>query len=253
MCKTNYPELEKMVERLDNIDGIGDSENRRRVEVLQEIGNKLINEYYIQIDDVTIEPLLVEAYYYHKEKFKDISVYAVKDSQAPTYELARERQKNNFGKLFIHYGTNDGIDIVLSLNDHYYLSFLIKNALVNGEWKSQCNISKTICGKCNRHDSCKGKGCKYYEKPVLIQTKSKKWEIVFTQRKGIHNDFATKPLAALPIDVIRKYPFTASESRTNIVKRYIDIKYAEGTIDKKENKRIKELAYGLIALKNTEK
>ena len=35
----------------------------RIVEVLQEIGTMLLSEYVLQIGDITVEPLWVEAYY----------------------------------------------------------------------------------------------------------------------------------------------------------------------------------------------
>ena len=58
--------LKKLIERLES-----EYDRKKQVDSLQEIGAKLINAYVIQVGDLTIEPLLVEAHYYHKEKFPD--------------------------------------------------------------------------------------------------------------------------------------------------------------------------------------
>lgn len=253
MCESNLTGLEKMVDSLVSINQIGIVGNYMRVKQLQKISEMLLNEYVIKIGNMTIEPLLIEAYYYHKGKFEDTSVHAAKDSTAPTYELARKRQKNNFGKLYVHYGTKDGIDIVLSLGD-YYLSFLIKNALVDGEWTTQCGVSKKLCEeKCDRFCECKGLECKYYDEIVLESIEPKNQEIVFFPRKGIKNDFAEEKLAALPINKIKEHRFTTGISCTEILAEYIVEKYVLNnhyakSIEEKEaeEKRLKELAKGFI-------
>ena len=256
MCATNCLGLDHLVNDLVKITEIGDSGRYKRIKHLKEICEMFLNEYVIKIGKLTIEPLLVEAYYYHEGRFEDTSVHAAKDSKAPTYQLARERQKNNFGKLYVHYGTKDGIDIVLSLGDGYYLSLLIKNALVNGEWATQCAISEKICGKCYKRSECKGQDCLHYGEIVLEPVENKKQEIVFFPRKGVKGDFAMEPLAALPIDRIKDYPFTTGISRSEIVKAYIREKYMRTYLHTKnpeerakEEKRLKTLAHGLIAWK----
>lgn len=119
-------------------------ETDNEIQILQEIGAKLINEYEIKIGNLTIEPLLVESYYYHKGKFEDNSVYAAKEKEDKSVLYARSRQQKNQGKLFIHF--NDwGIDICLTDSSDYYLSYLIKNALVNGEWQTQQKIGMNVC------------------------------------------------------------------------------------------------------------
>ena len=239
-------ELKKLVDELIDIQASDEYGRCQRVKKLQEICRKILREYHIKIGNLTIEPLLIEAYYYHKGKFEDTSVHASKESKANTYELARKRQKNNFGKLYVHYGTKDGIDIVLSLGD-YYLSILIKNALVDHKWATQCAISEKICGNCEKHSECKGCKCKYYNKIVLEPVEAKNQEIVFFPRKGIKNDFADAPLAALPIDTIKEYKFTSGKSRTEIVKDYIRDKLSAEKLDEKEKQKLKELASGLVA------
>lgn len=241
-------ELKNLVQKLENT-----KEEKEQIRILQEIGEKLINCYTIQIGEYNIEPMLVEAYYYCDEKFKDKSVHAAySDSDAPTYNLARARQKNNFGELYIHYGCKDGIDIVLS-NGDYYLSFLIKNALVNKEFKTQSAISKTICEKCDKCNECeKGIKCKYYGNKTLLQRmlSGNEKNVVFLVRKGIKGDFADKKIAALPINDIKKYKFTAGESVTLIITKYIEEQLESGHA---EEAKLKDLAKDYVSWKYFEK
>lgn len=238
-------DLQELVKKLEK-----EYDEGNQIKILQEIGAKLINEYEIEVGNLTIEPLLVEAYYYHKKNFPDTTVHAAKESDAPTYKLARERQKNHFGELYVHYGTNDGIDVILSLRNDYYLSFLIKNAqikkndLINNEMTTQCKISEMLCKECDKCSECqKGNKCKYYGEKILKLVKPKNYEITFVKRKGLTNDYASKPLAALPINKIRDYPFTAGQSRTDIIQCYIKKKLqTEGY----NEEQLKQLAKGLI-------
>lgn len=240
-------ELKKMVdEQL-----INKTNPNEQIRILQEINKMILTNFVIQVGDLTIEPLLVEAYYYCEKKFEDKSVHAVfSDSDAPTYKLARERQKNKFGELYIHYGCNDGIDIVLS-NGDYYLSFLIKNALVNKKFKKQCAISKAICDKCDKCNECdKGFRCKYYDMEVLTnKIPDRNKDIVFLARKGVKGDFADKKLAALPINEIRKYTFTSGECATALISNYIKEQLKNGHADEA---KLRELAKGIVAWKNFE-
>lgn len=187
MCKTNYPELEKMVERLDNIYGIGDSENRRRVEVLQEIGKKLINEYYIQIDDVTIEPLLVEAYYFKDKNYEFIDCNC--------HQSPKQKGVNRFGKLYFHKIKRGGVDICLPLEE-YYLSFLIKVAKVNEKVYRQICIEKELRKIPNSEN--RGNILKRYPS-------NQKHSIVCVPRKNtFKGKFAKAPLAIVSIDAFKK-------------------------------------------------
>lgn len=196
-------ELKSKVEKLYK------AENKEeRVKILQDIAKSIINEYVIEVGNFTIQPLLIEAYYFDEIKFHDTSVHAANPSEADTYELARERQKNHIGELYVHFGKNDGIDVVLS-DGEYYLSFLIKNALINGEFATQCKISEKLCEKC---DKCnKGKDCIFYGKKVLYKkSPSESGKIVYLPRKGISGEYACAPLAALPLNKIAEedYDYT---------------------------------------------
>ena len=242
--KIKMEELRKLVKELEQL-----TDKKEIVAKLQEIGAELINKYEIKVGSVTIEPLLVEAYYYDEEKFPDDSVHAAKESDALTYELARKRQckHENFGELYFHYGTkgSDGIDIVLSCGE-YYLSYLIKNALVNKKFKKQTGIPDVICEECQEegpYDCHDCFDCRYYGKSVLKKSASKGYEIVSTRRRGLTNDYACAPLGMLPIDKIKEYEFTPGQSITDIIRKYIKSEFAKGDYNEEW---LKELAAGKI-------
>lgn len=236
-------ELKNLVENLEK-----ENDEEKQKKILQNIGKLLLTEYIIQIGNLTIKPLLVEAYYYNSN-FKDDSVHAANKSNANTYKLARARQENNFGELYVHYGTKGGIDVVLS-NGKYYLSFLIKNALINNKFAAQCKVSQILCENCDYIDKCnKGINCKYYGTNILKHKDNiENTEIVFVRRKGLENEYKYKDesLAALPIYKIKNYAFTSGECKTNIVKNYIESQFKTESYDEE---KLKELASGLIAWK----
>lgn len=236
--------MDKLRELVENLEE--EKNDKKQEKILQNISKLLLTEYIIQIGNLTIKPLLVEAYYYNSN-FKDNSVHAANESNANTYELARARQENNFGELYVHYGTKDGIDVVLS-NGKYYLSFLIKNALINNKFAAQCKVSQILCGNCDYIDKCnKGINCKYYGTNILKHKDNiENTEIVFVRRKGLTNEYKDKSLAALPIYKIKNYAFTSGESKTNIVKNYIESQLKTESYDEE---KLKELASGLIAWK----
>lgn len=233
-------ELKNLIENLEK-----ENDEEKQKKILQNIGKLLLTEYIIQIGNLTIKPLLVEAYYYNSN-FKDDSVHAANKSNANTYKLARARQENNFGELYVHYGTKGGIDVVLS-NGKYYLSFLIKNALINNKFAAQCKVSQILCENCDYIDKCnKGINCKYYGTNILKHKDNiENTEIVFVRRKGLENEYKYKDesLAALPIYKIKNYAFTAGECKTNIVKNYIESQFKTESYDEE---KLKELASGLI-------
>lgn len=148
----------------------------------------------------------------------------------------------------MHYGTKGGIDVVLS-NGKYYLSFLIKNALINNKFAAQCKVSQILCENCDYIDKCnKGINCKYYGTNILKHKDNiENTEIVFVRRKGLENEYKYKykdeSLAALPIYKIKNYAFTAGECKTNIVKNYIESQFKTESYDEE---KLKELASGLI-------
>lgn len=222
------------------------------VKKLQEILELFLRNYYVEFGAFKIDPILVEAYYYNdKQNFKDESVHAARNEKGKIATHARERQKNNFGKLYIHnvITKDDGLDVCLSKGD-YYFSILIKNAIINDkDFATQSNVSKIICDKCQGCNEVPS--CLYYQECVLKKREQpKNDEIIFVKRKGLKNSYADKPLAALPINKIKVYSFTAGESSTKIVKAYIEKQISMKDYDEE---KLKGLATGLIDWKTFEK
>ena len=110
-------------------------------EKLQLLGKTLITDYIIKIGDLIVEPLWVEAYYSNVAKgFVDPFIHG-------------KEEQSEFGILYFHHKTDDsrgGVDICLSLcnedkkESKYYLSYLLKYTLVNGEFTTQSQLSAKI-------------------------------------------------------------------------------------------------------------
>lgn len=110
-------------------------------EKLQLLGKTLITDYVIKIGNLIVEPLWVEAYYSNVSKgFADPFIHG-------------KEEQSKFGILYFHHKTDDsrcGVDICLSLCDEnkteskYYLSYLLKYTLVNGEFTTQSQLSAKI-------------------------------------------------------------------------------------------------------------
>ena len=99
---------------------------------LKEIEAKLLTEYVIEAEGLIIEPLWVEAYYFNKNIFSDCNTHL------------SEKQKNRFGQLYFHEKGRGGFDICLSDSEDYYLSFLLKRTLINGEFVKQTEIEDVL-------------------------------------------------------------------------------------------------------------
>lgn len=183
--------LKKTVEELENEYGI-----EKQIKLLQKISGLLITDYAVNVCGVLIEPLWVEAYYFHKGKFEDFN------------DHGKSKQKNNFGKLYLHTEKKisksnrlGGVDIVLSSGD-YFLSFLIKNSLCGGEFCRQVELNSILS---QREYSFENSG------NALIELK-RNHSVFFTKRIGLTKEsFREENLAALPIDLLKKYPFKFKE------------------------------------------
>ncbi len=110
--------IEEKFEEVKKLEG--DADTKERIVLLQKLAARLLNECVIKVGSLTIEPLLLEAYYYHEEKFRDIAVHAAK-KRGVIAEQAHLRQRNNLHKLYIHRPKGDGIDICLTDSKDYYL------------------------------------------------------------------------------------------------------------------------------------
>ncbi len=215
MSKTNCPDLEKMVEELEKSTVLEKIEKK-----LQEIGEILLTKYIIQVDNVTIQPLWVEAYYYNTKHFND-----------PFVHKANEQLKNNV--LYFHHKTDDqrnGVDICLS-SGNCYLSYLLKYTLIDGFVKTQSELSPLIRNEYNnsiKKDPNIGV-LKLRENPTNV--------ISFTNRIGLtsdeEQDAEKKQLKNhyknLKLSIVRDFDkhFIANfkfPKREELVKNYLSIK-----------------------------
>lgn len=192
--------LEALVNSLEKLPPRGKDE--KIVKKLQEILELFLRNYYVEFGTFKIDPILVEAYYYNDEQnFKDESVHAARNEKGKIATHARERQKNNFGKLYIHnvITKNDGLDVCLSKGD-YYFSILIKNAVINDIYfATQSNVSKIICDKCQGCNEVPS--CLYYQECVLKKREQPKdMTVIFLPRKNVPSD---ERLAAVSLDEIK--------------------------------------------------
>jgi hypothetical protein len=135
--------LKKEIRNLSEIT-VMDNAYENVEEKLQLLGEMLITNYVIKIGVLKIEPLWVEAYYSNVAKgFADPFIHG---------KYGKEEQ-SEFGILYFHHKTDDnrsGVDICLSLcnenktESKYYLSYLLKYTLVNGEFTTQSQLSAKI-------------------------------------------------------------------------------------------------------------
>ena len=116
------PRLRNLAEALET------ASEAEAIEILQKMGELLINGCQIRVLDTVMEPLWVEAYYFRADPFLDLNTHR------------SNRQKNRFGKLYFHRRGYGGVDLCLSDSPEWYLSFLLKAALVNGGFRTQKGI-----------------------------------------------------------------------------------------------------------------
>ena len=134
----------KWVDELVEINRNDKASKNKIVGLLQKINEEILN-HKITADQYTIYPIWVEAYYYKKDKkdvFDDMSCHInnpedIKGNVPDQFEF----RKHTIGR--------GGVDLYLGKSDNYYLSFLIKLALIqkdneNSELCPQRKIVKKI-------------------------------------------------------------------------------------------------------------
>lgn len=226
----------KLTESLNELTEIKTNDNiaKKLIEKkLQQIIELLISKYAIKIGDITIKPIVVEAYY-KNEIFDD------------KYTHDSPRQKNNIENIYIHEKGRGGIDLCLS-DGNYALSFLIKNSVALIPKRSKIYKPYEIfftqtqlydflkndnnCGFFQCQDENKNK---YYslKKEMEIVTKEEIGNILFVRRKGLEtseniksNNIKDKEhfdceLSGFFIESIKKYPITCEGGKENAVITY---------------------------------
>lgn len=195
------------------------SEEKVQVKLLQEIGKKLLTEYIIQVGDIAIKPLWVEAYYSDANTgFIDTSVHGDEDQK-------------RYGILYFHHKTNDqrsGVDICLSCGD-YYLSYLLKYTLVNGVFKSQAQLSSMIPQDLRNVEN------------VLVKEQNPTDMIVCTKRVGITSGEYVNEDLAIARDINQRFVAESGKKKSlpqkiELLKAYIDAVYLDDQIATEKQK-----------------
>lgn len=177
--------LYKLVEKLEK-----EKDKNGKTKILQNINTALLQQYVIQIDDIIIEPLWIETYYFDEEKFPDCNSHM------------SEKQRNRFGQLYFHEYGRGGLDICLSNKDNYYLSVLLKATLVNQEFKKQTEIY-AITEKTDKKESDIEN-----IKKVLVPKERCPSEVFYTKRIGLTKPcYQDEKLAAVRSTELAKYDF----------------------------------------------
>lgn len=164
-----------------------------RINILQEIMEMLLTKYTIKLDDMIIEPLLLEAYYYdwpdkQNPPDKDDRVGRFLDDNCH----GAPEQKDHKMKLYFHKTGYGGVDLCLS-DGPYYLSFLIKCARVN---------NGPICSQTALYDTLCSHGCNIVL--VLRNLPLEHNHIVYNPRKRLSKPtYQSDLLAAILIDTLR--------------------------------------------------
>lgn len=169
------------------------------IKQLRKIGAKLIGEYVIEVEGITIEPLWVEAYYFHKNVFSDCNTHL------------SEKQKNRFGQLYFHEKGRGGFDLCLSDSEDYYLSFLLKRTSINGEFVKQADAEAVL--------EKYGKTKEELEAATVVLTgkEQKKDDVKHAVRIGLAKPcYKEEELAAFSINALKEHQSDFISDRNSV-------------------------------------
>ena len=182
------------------------------VQILQQISEKLLTEYYIQVGSLRIDPLRVEAYYFHEGTFEDCATY-------------KRNEQKKFNRLYLH-GTDvgrEGVDICIGSgseekNGDRYLSFLIKDAIVTDEDDKSVYCKQTVL----YYKLKKVNEIKKTQKKVLQVKPKVKTDVFYTVRNGLSDKpFGQEPLGTLipvkEIQIKKEYIVEEDENKEYLI------------------------------------
>lgn len=182
--------------------------NSNEVPILQKINELFLTELMINIEEgLVLYPTEVETYYNHVTKFPDSSVHM------------NELQQNHFGKFYFHrkgkekknailFWNYGGIDVCIS-SGNYYLSVLIRSAIINSEEKpisGPCRLLWEVVDRVCKEDNIQKLSednvatLNQLEEKIVLAEKDnndkRKFNFIsVTKRKGIHRgDYIDAPL-----------------------------------------------------------
>lgn len=211
-------DLKESIKELETITDKKEIESK-----LQLLGEKLINDYYIEVEGIKVEPLWVEAYYYNETRFADCNTHM------------HDLQKNRFGQLYFHRIGHGGFDICLSLSENYYLSFLLKASLINGKFNRQTDIESSFAEEGKSKETLENA-----ENILIKRENSLRHDVKFSKRVGVTKScYAEDELAIYAFDALgnKEYNFTfAHKDLTPLAVETIKKYKQETNCTKKEGK-----------------
>ena len=247
--------VNELTNKLDNVAEDSRADKEVVIVYLQKIGAEFLKKYEIRIGNITIEPLRVEPYLFKKDAFEDkFTHYIVKDDKQKYYG---PQQRNRFGKLYIHSGYS-GVDIVLSDNDNYAFSLLIKNSriLING------NVEYPFLKQYGVAEVLKDNGIAVdYDEIVLCKKETPSNSIVFrTIRNGLrkiaerddfkkteqnkYNQLLISSFIELKEHTSSQYDFESGYGGDRAVVEYLkDYKHTHPTISRDELDKLRKELY----------
>lgn len=189
-----------------------------QIEILQEMERILLTKYVVKVKNLIIEPLIIEAYYYDKDHFADSNTHKCSEQQQWNI-LYRHSLKPDLSVS----GRTGGVDICLACNgecfadeNKYYLSFLIKNALISGEVCRQVKVNAIL----NRLDA----GKEIYS-DVLVSKAETISDVIYMERSNLAKDcYSKQPLAAVTLSALAKYKLSMPRGfgKETAVKAYLN-------------------------------
>lgn len=184
------------------------------IKSLQKIMEVLLTKYAIKLDDMIVQPLLLESYYYD---WADKQNPPGKNDRAGRFlddNCHGAPEQKDFMKLYFHKTGYGGVDLCLS-DGPYYLSFLIKCACVNnGPICSQTALCDTLCS---------------HSRDVVLVARNPQLDcdhVVYNPRKGLSKPtYQSDLLAAILIDAL-KYKTVQQSLAKGYSKQWVLAQYA---------------------------
>lgn len=201
-------ELRDLVEELDRL-----TEKDKIVKQLQTIGRKLVTEYEIKAGNIVIKPLVVEAYYYNPETFPDYNthMYPLQKEFNVLYRHSTKKELPDTGRV-------GGVDVCLALNRDskktHYLSFLIKNALIDNKFYKQVALNAKLNNRFDEDDIINNVICKRAEKSNDLSYHCRRVNLA-------KECYKSEELAIFTIESLKKYKLTLEIGKEKLIAQYI--------------------------------
>lgn len=184
------------------------------IKSLQKIMEVLLTRYAIKLDDMIVEPLLLEAYCYDWADKQNPPGKNDRTGRFLDDNCHGAPEQKDFMKLYFHKTGYGGVDLCLS-DGPYYLSFLIKCACVNkGPICSQTALYDTLCS---------------HSRDVVLVARNPQLDcdhVIYNPRKGLSKPtYQSDLLAAILVDAL-KYKTVQQSLAKGYSKQWLLAQYA---------------------------